>query len=120
MIDYQPLKKTEFRIGQSGAGASVRRAELVLGGSANGTDPAVREVFEGSVRGNITFRIALRRIVNIAADLTLIFFHNVLHISVTGPAPQAPWGQERPVADGNRDLAESLAIHQPREIILFF
>jgi hypothetical protein len=55
--------------------ALIHRGKLILRGSANGADPAVREVLKRSVGGNLVVGVALGRIIDITADLTLIFLH---------------------------------------------
>jgi len=47
----------------------------IFGSAAYGADPTFREFIKGCVRGDISIRIALFRIVNITADITFPFLH---------------------------------------------
>jgi hypothetical protein len=51
---------------------------LVLARSANGTGPILGQVLKGGVGGDIPIRVSLGGIINIAANLALILFHNIL------------------------------------------
>jgi hypothetical protein len=58
--------------------ASIYRGKLVLGGAANGADPISGQVFKRSLRGNLVVRVAFGWIINVAANLALIFLHDTL------------------------------------------
>jgi hypothetical protein len=58
--------------------ASVHRRELILGGPTNGTNPVSGQIFKRGVGGYVGLGVAFGRVINIAAYLTLIFFHKFL------------------------------------------
>jgi hypothetical protein len=69
--------------------ASIYRGKLVFGSSANRADPVSGQVFKRSIRGNLVVRVAFGRIINVAANLALIFLHDVLlkwWLAALGPA----------------------------------
>ncbi len=64
-----------YLVSTRGGLASIRRGKLILGGSTNGADPVIGQVFKRSVGGYVIIGVALGRIIDITADLALIFLH---------------------------------------------
>jgi hypothetical protein len=56
----------------------IYRDKLLLAGSANGADPIRRQFLERGVGGDIIVRVSFGRIIDIAANLTLVFLHGFL------------------------------------------
>jgi hypothetical protein len=54
---------------------SILRLEILLAGTANGTNPIIRKGLESGSGGDPAIRISLSRIVDITADSTNVFLH---------------------------------------------
>jgi hypothetical protein len=59
-----------------------------LGSAANRADPVRRQLVKRGVGGDVIVWVTLGRIINVTANITLIFLHNFLLVSMVLAAGQ--------------------------------